>query len=296
LKHDQKLDRLESEIRALEARLKGGTYPDEWRDPVTFFRAVSGFEADSWQAGVLASDSKRIVMLAARQLGKSQVAAVVALHTALLTDRALVLLLSPSLRQSQELFHRVLDCLRTIEARVPIEAESALRIEFPNRSRIIALPGTERTARGFAAVNLLIVDEAARVEDPVFFGLRPVLAVSDGRLMLLSTGFGRRGFFYETFENGGPDWYRVKVRGADCLRISAAFLAEQRRTMPVWFYNSEWECMFEDDESLAVFSSDDIWRAMHGETTESWDAILGSINDPATERAKDERGSERWEL
>lgn len=291
---DRSLDRIENDIRALEARVRGGHYPDEWRDPVEFFRAVSGFEPDPWQAGVLSCDSKRIVMLAARQLGKSQVAAVVALHTALLTDRALVLLLSPSLRQSQELFHRVLDCLRTIEGRVPVEAESALRIEFPNRSRIIALPGTERTARGFAAVNLLIVDEAARVEDPIFYGLRPVLAVSDGRLMLLSTGFGRRGFFYETFENGGPDWYRVKVRGADCARITPDFLAEQKRTMPVWFYNSEWECTFEDDESLAVFSSDDIWHAMHDEVVIGWD--LGGINDHVRERAKDERGSEQWEL
>lgn len=263
---------------------------------------MTGFEPDEWQAAVLTSDSKRIVLLCARQVGKTETAAVIALHTALFTHRGTVLLLSPSLRQSQEIFRRVLTCLRTIERSVPVEAESALRIEFPNRSRIVALPASERTARGFAAVDLLILDEAARVEDAIFYGLRPVLAVSDGRLMMLSTAFGRSGVFHETFENGGPDWLRVRVKGEDCPRISTAFLEEQRRTLPVWAYASEWDCEFVDDTNLTVFSSSDIAAALHGEDVESWDELLRSEVTPATGRAggqvdeEDNRGVIGWKL
>jgi hypothetical protein len=37
-------------------------------------------------------------------------------------------------------------------------AESALRAELANGSRIIALPGTEKTVRGYAAADLLVIE------------------------------------------------------------------------------------------------------------------------------------------
>jgi hypothetical protein len=36
---------------------------------------------------------------------------------------------------------------------------------LPNRSRIVGLPGNEVTVRGFSAVSLMLIDEAARVSD-----------------------------------------------------------------------------------------------------------------------------------
>lgn len=287
------LDRLEEDVKALRDRVRGNRYPEAWADRVEFFRVVTGLEPDPWQADVLGSDAQRIIELACRQAGKSLVSAVLALHTALYTPRALVLLLSPSLRQSQELFRKVLDAYRVIESRVPVEAESALRIEFPNRSRIVALPGTERTTRGHSAVTLLIVDEAARVEDELFFALLPVLAVSNGRLMLLSTPFGSEGYFHDVWTNGGEEWARFKITAHDCPRISDAFLEEQRRIMPVWFFNSEFGCAFEDNLSLRVFSPSDIAKAFQ-EPVESWDDILASDRD--TGYRTDEQGVESWNL
>jgi hypothetical protein len=57
-----------------------------------------------------------------------------------------------------------------------------------------ALPGTEKTIRGFSGAALLIVDEAARVDDALYYAVKPMLAVSGGSLLMLSTPYGRRGF------------------------------------------------------------------------------------------------------
>jgi hypothetical protein len=60
-----------------------------------------------------------------------------------------------------------------------------------------ALPGTEKTIRGFSGAALLIVDEAARVDDALYYAVKPMLAVSGGSLLMLSTPYGRRGGFFE---------------------------------------------------------------------------------------------------
>ena len=39
---------------------------------------------------------------------------------------------------------------------------------LPNGSRIVGLPGTEATVRGFSAVSLLLIDEASRVVDEMY--------------------------------------------------------------------------------------------------------------------------------
>jgi hypothetical protein len=204
----------------------------------------AGMMPDPWQQDFLRSESKQLLLLCCRQAGKSQTTAVLALHQALYRSPALVLLLSPSLRQSQELFRKVLDVYGTVGETVPPEQESALRLEFQNGSRIVSLPGTEGSIRGYSAVSLLVVDEAARVPDALYFSIRPMLAVSGGKLVCLSTPFGQRGFFYETWEKGGPTWQRIKIIADQCPRITPEFLAEERRTIGSSWYRQEYNCEF----------------------------------------------------
>src|SRR5262245_16270332 len=122
--------------------------------------ATCGLPPDPWQATLVRSTSPRVLLLCCRQAGKSTTTACLALHEAMYSPQALVLVLSPSLRQSQELFRKVLAAYRTLAAPVPTEAESALRLELVNGSRIVSLPGTEATIRGYSGVRLLIIDEA----------------------------------------------------------------------------------------------------------------------------------------
>jgi len=235
-------------------------------DPVAFARAA-GIDPDPWQADVLRSSASRMLLCCSRQSGKSTITSVLAVHTALFDPGALVLLLSPSLRQSQELFRKCLDTYRAVDRPVPASAESALRLELENGSRIVSLPGTEGAIRGYSAVRLLIVDEAARVEDSLYLSVRPMLAVSAGRLIGLSTPFGTRGWFYEAWRGAEP-WKRYEVPATMCPRIPASFLAEERRNMGDWWYTQEYECLFMEGQTQ-VFTREEIDRAF-AEKVETW--------------------------
>ena len=94
----------------------------------------------------------------------------------------------------------------------------------------MALPGTEKTVRSYSGVRLLVVDEASRVDDALYGSVRPMLAVSQGRLVALTTPWGKRGWFYRAWSEGGADWERHRVPATDCPRISPAFLEEERRS------------------------------------------------------------------
>ena len=104
---------------------------------------------------------------------------------------------------------------------------------------------------GFSAVSLVLVDEASRVSDEMYLAIWPMLAVSDGAMWLMSTPNGKRGFIYETWERGGPEWERVRVPAEECPRISGAFLEEERRAMGARWFRQEYCCVFgESDDAM----------------------------------------------
>jgi hypothetical protein len=215
---------------------------------------LRGLTPDPWQRELLRSTAPRILLNCCRQAGKSTAAAALALHTVLFTPGSLVLLLSRSQRQSSELFRRVTEFYQAVESHAVqvarVRARSALRLELTNGSRIISLPGHEGTIRSYSGVRLLVIDEAARVPTDLYRAVRPMLAVSGGRLIILSTPFGRRGFFYQAWGDSSTRWLRFEVHADAVPRIGRAFLDEELRTLgPSWF-NQEYACSFEALEGL----------------------------------------------
>jgi hypothetical protein len=233
---------------------------EEAHDPVMLARRA-GFEPDAWQQDILRSRAQQTIMLVTRQGGKSTVSSIRALHKAEYAPGSLVLLLAPSYRQSKELFRKVKDAYAAIPNPSPLASESALEMEFSNGARIVALPGKEETIRGFSGVALLIVDEAARVSDALYQSVRPMLAVSGGQIILLSTPFGKRGFFHQEWTEGGALWHRTKVTAHDCPRISREWLEQERKQIGDWWYRQEYLCEFVETVDQ-VFRYDDIMRAL----------------------------------
>jgi Terminase large subunit, T4likevirus-type, N-terminal len=233
-------------------------------DRSSFAREV-GLEPDPWQRDLLRSSSDRVLLNCSRQSGKSTMSGVIALHRALYHPGSLILCLAPALRQSQELFGKIATFYRDLGRPVAPQGERKLSLELENGSRIITLPGSEKTIRGFSGASLLLVDEAARVEDELYFAIRPMLAVSGGSLMMLSTPHGKRGVFYEEW-TGGHGWERYEVPAAECPRISASFLEEEREALPSWVYRQEYECSFEETEDQ-VFTTEMVERAVTTEVT-----------------------------
>ena len=134
--------------------------------------------------------------------------------------------------------------------------DSALRLELSNGSRIVSLPGSEGTVRGFSGVRLLVVDEASRVPGGLYYAVRPMMAVSNGRLVALTTPAGKRGWFYDAWQGAEP-WERTRITAHDVPRISAAFLAEERRSMPAPWFAAEYMAEFTDSDG-AFFRESDI--------------------------------------
>ncbi len=228
-------------------------------DAVAFAREA-GLDPDRWQEGVLRSESKRLLLNASRQSGKTTVVAALALHKALYAPRSFCLIFSPSLDQSLEFFRRVADLCRGLGLEnVDPEALRKTGMDLKNGSRIEARPGSERTARGRTA-DLLVIDEAARIEDELYHSLRPMIAVTGGALVMLSTPYGKRGAFYEAWTNG-VGWERYRVTAEECPRISRAFLEEERRSIPARVFRQEYLCEFEETDDT-VFAHDDVMRAL----------------------------------
>ena len=141
------------------------------------------------------------------------------------------------------------------------DGDNAISLLFPNGSRIVGLPGTETTVRGFSNVSLILIDEASRVDEAMYKSLRPMLAVGEGDLWLMSTPRGKQGFFYDCWTHGGAEWFRIAIPATECPRISAAFLQRELNAVgPIWFAQ-EFMCEFVDN-GIAVFAHDIIENAI----------------------------------
>lgn len=217
-------------------------------DPALFM-AAAGMEPDPWQAAFLRSMTARSLIMCSRQTGKSTTIAALAVHTARYRPRALVLIVAPSQRQSHELFRKATQFYQ-MAGPVDPEAESAQRLELENGSRIVALSGNAHTVRGYSAPDLVILDEAAWINDELFHGVTPMLAAG-GRLIAMTTPFGQRGWFWRMWQEGGDLWHRVRVTADDSPRITPSFLAAERASKPEWRIRQEYFCEFVDtDEQL----------------------------------------------
>jgi hypothetical protein len=224
-------------------------------DPARLSRRV-GIAPDAWQADLLRAQERQIILNCSRQVGKSTTVATLAAHTAIYCPGEPILILSPTLRQSGLLFARVKWVLRRLGGDfAEPETDNALSVRLSTGSAIYSLPGKPETVRAFSGVRLVIVDEAAFADDGLLPAISPMLAVSGGRLILLSSPFGKRGFFFEEWEYGGAAWRRFKVKATDCPRIPAAYLAEERRKLGV-FYAQEFECEFLETKNALFYSAD----------------------------------------
>jgi hypothetical protein len=236
------------------------------------FAEAAGIVCDRWQADLLIGMPLRATLNCCRQSGKSTTCAIAATHTASFEPDSLVIIVSPSQRQSAEMLRTVRQMHSKVEGLPELVSESVLKLELANGSRVLALPGGEHGAkiRGLAGARLIIVDEASRVEDELFAVVRPMLATrSDGQFWMLSTPAGKRGFWYQNWIDNDPLWKRVRVPASDCPRISKEWLAEELKALGAARFSEEYELAFIDADSSA-FPTTIIDRAFTTELLPLW--------------------------
>jgi len=212
---------------------------------------------DDWQADFVRSSAPQIIMLVPRQHGKTEASIVKALSVATTEPDSLILIASPSQRQSDEFVLRARKAYGRIKDAPALIGDAARRIEFANGSRLLALPGDNDgdTLRGLANVRLAIVDECSRCSDALIGAIRPMLATNkNGQLIYLSTPAGKRGVFFETWTSDDLDWHRIKVDLGSCPRITPGFLARERKNLGDTKFREEYGLEFLDS-NIAAFNS-----------------------------------------
>lgn len=264
---------------------------------------AAGMAPDPVQTRVATTAGNQL-WLCHRQWGKSSTVGAIALADACAAPDGLILLVSRSLRQSGELFRKVRH-FYNLTRPMPLVQDSVLSLELSNHSRIVSLPGGEETIVGYSAVRRLILDEAARIPDATYYAVRPMLAMSQGSMIALSTPFGRRGWFYEAWAETTTDaqaldlaavetlladlhfpvqessepvqmpvdsdgrayrWTRTQVTAPENSRLSRRFLANERRAIPALWFAQEWLCQFVETETM-LFRYEDLQAMLDDDVT-----------------------------
>ena len=223
----------------------------------------AGLTPDLWQSSLLRSRSRNILVNASRQAGKSEATSAKAIGKACVEDDALVLLVSRTQRQSDELYRKVYSFYERLGRPLEAVEDQARTLALANGSRIVSLPGSPDSLRAFSAPKLVIIDEASRVDESMDSALSPMLAtVPDGQLIQLSTPFGKRGFWYRAWTDRETPYERYEIKASQCPRITAEFLRTERSRIGPNMYAQEYECSFEETIDQ-YFSSEAVTAAFN---------------------------------
>ena len=229
---------------------------------------------DKWQQDVIDYEG-HVTIRAGRQVGKSTTIGYRRAKLMLKYPKSISLIIAPAQRQSSQLFIKTMYWLniehrkaidaaggyknrddvserRNMELQRLFEATHGIYAERPTTTTVklksglicYALPAgkTGVYLRTFA-LDFLDIDEAAYVPDPVYTALKPMLAVSErtknlGWETLLSTPFGKGGFFYDShFDDNYKQWH---INSENCERISKEFLLKEKKRLTKIEYAQEY--------------------------------------------------------
>ena len=175
---------------------------------------------DEWQKEIL-KEQGNICLRSGRQVGKSTIIAIKASIYASENRNSSVMIISSTERQAYLLFSKVLGYLVDNFPKLikkGKERPTKSQIQLQNGSIIRCLPtGLDGIGiRGYT-VNLLIADEAAFINGDVWAAVTPMLSTTGGKIWLLSTPYGREGYFYEAFHN--PDFKAFHISTEDVAEL-----------------------------------------------------------------------------
>ncbi|MEK7112679.1 MAG: terminase family protein [Patescibacteria group bacterium] len=198
---------------------------------------------DPWQQEVLGYRGNKIIC-SGRQTGKSTVVAMDAAEFAIKNKSKQVLIISVTEDQAKELLQKVVIYIfdnYSAYVKKP-HSKNVLKdiIRLNNgsviRTKAVGQGGT--SVRGFT-IDRLIADEAAFMPEDVWPAVTPMLLTTGGDIVLISTPFGRKNFFYKCYHDT-----QFKV-----WHINTIETINSRQVSPTW-------SQFQRDKALEYFNSE----------------------------------------
>jgi phage FluMu gp28-like protein len=200
----------------------------------------------------LRDESPLIAACCGRQVGKTTLAAIKALHFAISRSKVLVVIVSAGLRQSIILFGKIIDLTETaIPARLLLAYRTRTKVRFSNGSEIVALPcGRDGyTLRGFTS-DMVILDECNFIPRGVIDSVvRPMMITRPkAKLIMASTPWVRDHPFYEAISKPELGFKTYTWPSSMSPLITPEKLEQERKTIGEYDFNREYNAAFIDDE------------------------------------------------
>lgn len=229
-------------------------------DPVAWTRIKLGVTPDNWQKQLMRGKGD-VVALCGRRVGKSQGAAWTAAHHVVETPGAVAVCISPTQRQSGELFRLAKAAIVKAFPEASFPTDNRLSVELSSGARLLSLPGDPATVRGLTA-SLVVLDESQSLPDgghELLASIRPTLGTTGGRMLMLGTPLDRSGVLFDLWESSDPDWTHLHVPTTLCPRVPKDFLERERRLLGEAMFAREYLARF--SASAAGMFDPDLLRA-----------------------------------
>src|SRR5450759_1699715 len=180
-------------------------------DPALWMREVLGITPHAWQETFLRAErGASIVVLTARQVGKTTAAACGMAHSAIFMPGSVSVVACPTQNQSAEALRKVRDMV--LKAGAELTTDNVFKLELGNGSRVLALPGTEDSIRGLTVDAWIVADEAARLDPSIMAALHPMRTQRpNARFAMLSTAWSRTDPFWMVWSSDDPSWTHIKA-------------------------------------------------------------------------------------
>ena len=238
-------------------------------------KKLLSFIPSAKQAEILDIDAKYMILCCNRQWGKTTTIAIKSLHRALTIANHSIVIISRTKLQAGILIDRACNFAAMLGIKIRRAMGQRLSLKLPNGSSIIAVPHTMDTSVGNTA-NVLVVDEAALVQDKVYGSVSPFVARTHGAIWLLSTPRRQAGFFYNIWHNKDTRWHRVLSTIADCPEIDREYLEMQREADPT-SYRQDFLCEFIQPAKRLV--TNEMMEGMINHNLEPWQIVRPGRKD-----------------
>lgn len=210
------------------------------------FEQAFDLKAKDYQRDYLTATTD-LIWLKGRQVGASQCAAGLAIHVARTQAGSDTVIVSATQRQSSEVAVRARLGLARLGEKLVQDSASVLRL--PNGSRILSLAQSARAVRGYSAA-LLIMDEAAFIEDAVWNAARPMVSATHGRVVIQSTPGVPAGWFHALVKSPPATFAHMRVTSEEAGLATPEFLASERAHLAPHIYAQEYLGQFASSGSL----------------------------------------------